>query len=146
MKECKKCGVKKVLGDFCKKLQNLDGRDGSCKDCRTLVQKAHYIKNLDPKRDQRYKTKYGISLSVYNNMLEAQGSRCAVCAAHVVENLRGKKKKKNEHFCVDHNHDTGAVRGLLCHRCNKAIGLLGDSSLTCHNAFQYLEIHDGKEF
>jgi hypothetical protein len=69
--------------------------------------------------------RYGITSKDFETMLEKQNGACAVC----------KKKKK---LCVDHDHETGKVRGLLCRACNTAIGNLGDSHEGLLNAAQYL--------
>ena len=57
--------------------------------------------------------KFGLSLEDYQAMQQAQNFRCAVC---------GSEKR----LCIDHNHHTGQVRGILCYKCNLAIGLLQD--------------------
>lgn len=72
-------------------------------------------------------SKYGITLNDFNTMLTNQGNVCAICK---------KKQFPEDHsFCVDHDHVSGKVRGLLCHRCNQAIGLLNDKATF---AAQYL--------
>lgn len=62
------------------------------------------------KRKWALKTRYGLTPEQVEAMSIAQGGQCAVC------------KKPIEKFHIDHNHNTGAVRGLLCHRCNVRIG------------------------
>ena len=49
------------------------------------------------------------------------------------------KTERTEWFAVDHDHETGAVRGLLCNHCNRGIGLLGDSITNLENAIKYLQ-------
>jgi len=80
-----------------------------------------------------YKRKYGITLEDYDAMLEKQGGCCAIC--------KSETSKRNDYFMVDHDHETGAVRGLLCSPCNSAIGLLGDNISTLQNAINYLSTH-----
>ncbi|NBU34381.1 hypothetical protein EBS40_07195 [bacterium] len=58
---------------------------------------------------------YGITLEQYDELLESQGGVCAICREMCVSGRR---------LCVDHDHDTGKVRGLLCGRCNFGIGSL----------------------
>jgi len=72
---------------------------------------------------------YGITLGEYNRILIAQGNVCAICKS----SYNGKKK-----FFVDHNHVTGKVRGLLCHKCNILLGGANDSIETLKTAIQYL--------
>ena len=72
---------------------------------------------------------YGLSPAEYDRLLALQGGRCAIC--------RGRPKSKR--LATDHNHKTGAVRGLLCSRCNaEALGALHDSAELAWNAWVYL--------
>ena len=72
---------------------------------------------------------YGLSPAEYDRLLALQGGRCAIC--------RGRPKSKR--LAVDHDHGSGAVRGLLCSQCNaEALGALHDSVELAWNAFAYL--------
>jgi hypothetical protein len=66
-------------------------------------------------RSYRYKAAYGITLEEYDKMFEAQKGLCWICG-------NPQRSKLSEHLCVDHNHETGEVRGLLCHTCNTTLG------------------------
>jgi hypothetical protein len=87
-----------------------------------------YIKSL-------YK-KYGITAEDYFKMLENQGGLCAVC-----------RKPSTVKLCVDHDHETGEIRGLLCKTCNGYFGRINDSIAILENAILYLrgEIEYGKD-
>ena len=85
--------------------------------------------------DKYYKRTYGISLERYNEMLEEQNHRCAICLGEGFVMKKGHVAK----LMVDHCHTTGAVRGLLCHNCNRALGLLQDDRDAIDRAGQYLE-------
>lgn len=74
---------------------------------------------------------YGLSLEQYDEMLTAQGGRCAVCTT-TTPGGRGS-------FHVDHDHDTGAIRALLCHDCNTGLGKFADSPERLRKAAAYLE-------
>ena len=76
----------------------------------------------------RLKTKYGLTVDEYIQMIEAQGGLCAICS----------NPEPRGSLCVDHDHATGAIRGLLCHRCNTAVGLFQDSVEYCQAAADYL--------
>mgnify|MGYP001562051975 CR=1 FL=1 len=78
-----------------------------------------------------YRLRYDLSFEDYNVILEAQGGGCAICGARVGDSLRRR-------LVVDHNHGTGKVRGLLCGRCNMAIGLFLDDKELLVAAVGYL--------
>lgn len=81
-------------------------------------------------RDGLLRRTYGISDDIYNSYFEAQDGRCAICGIH--------QSKLNRRLFVDHCHTTGRVRGLLCYRCNTALGLFNDSEDQLNNALAYL--------
>jgi hypothetical protein len=81
------------------------------------------------------KRKYGIDYSDYQRMLEDQNHKCKVCGGDGFK----LKETQNLLLVVDHCHDTGNVRGLLCHNCNRGIGLLQDSVSNLESAIKYLE-------
>ena len=85
----------------------------------------------DRRRDTLLKHKYGITLSDFNRMLKEQGGRCAIC--------QNDEPGRSGQWLVDHCHDTGEVRGLLCHKCNSGIGLLRDSVPIVRSALRYLK-------
>lgn len=70
----------------------------------------------------------GFSVDVYDNFLRKQGSVCAICGLN-----NGKRR-----LCADHDHKTGAPRGLLCHSCNTGLGSFRDSVLNLEKAKVYL--------
>lgn len=108
-----------------------DGRRSNCKTCFRARQRDRYRR--DPSYHQNYllQKTYGISLEEYDRLLEAQDNGCAIC---------GKTPEENgQRLAVDHNHDTGEVRGLLCSQCNTGIGNLGDSPDRLRLAIRYLE-------
>jgi hypothetical protein len=82
---------------------------------------------------------YGLSEGEYNRMLVAQNHLCAICREVEIETV----KEKVLRLAVDHNHATGKVRGLLCRRCNRAIGLLRENPVYIRAAADYLEKTDG---
>lgn len=82
-------------------------------------------------RSKGLRLRYGITLAEYEARLAAQGGRCACCGT---EEPRGAGS-----FRVDHDHETGVVRGLLCNPCNAGLGLLGDSPAALMRALRYLD-------
>ena len=88
---------------------------------RTIIWRSNNIDKIeswkirykDRKYDKYYKVKYNLTLIEYNKLLEEQNGVCLIC---------GGINKNNRRLTVDHNHVTGDVRGLLCTRCNSALG------------------------
>lgn len=116
-----------------------------CPDCRELKPHSAFSKStkngLQPyckpcsakrNREQVLKARYGITTEQYEAMLVSQRGLCAICR---------EPQEGNRQMAVDHNHETGKVRGLLCDRCNRGIGLLRDSPLVLRAAVDYLEQH-----
>jgi hypothetical protein len=80
------------------------------------------------------KKAFGISLSEYEQLNIQQNGVCAICNKSETLSMKGKPPVLR----VDHCHATGKIRGLLCHKCNCAIGLLEDSIDLCIKASNYL--------
>ena len=80
----------------------------------------------------RLKRKYNISIEEYETLIESQNNSCKVCGTHAKNNLKGK-------LYIDHCHTTGKVRGLLCMKCNSALGLLNDDKELIQNLLDYLK-------
>lgn len=115
MKKCRTCGVEKPLTEFHIRSDTGKYQNG----CKTCYHNAQIQRN------------YGISLADYDRMYEEQDGACAICRLP-------QNSKRNTRFCVDHDHDTGCVRGLLCDSCNRGIGLLKDDPRLLDRAAQYL--------
>jgi hypothetical protein len=102
-------------------------------------QEAYYQANKDEilkyKRNYHFMKKYGITVDEFDKMRIAQNFCCALCGKHEVETPR-------KGLCVDHNHDTGKVRKLLCESCNQALGLFYENVKTLEKAVEYLKLHD----
>ena len=79
--------------------------------------------------------KYGINNELYAIMAEQQVFKCAVCNdKETTKNNKGAVKR----LSVDHCHTTGRIRGLLCHNCNVALGLLNENTNTIKNLYKYI--------
>lgn len=111
-----------------------------CKKCRVSVQRSYKERRTasggSVYRDVEWPSKlrrlYGIEPEDYSRMLEAQCGGCAICGS-TTYGYNGKEK-----FAVDHCHETGKVRGLLCGPCNKGLGLFRDDIKTMNRAIAYL--------
>jgi hypothetical protein len=88
----------------------------------------------DAWRDTQLRFKYGITLAEYNILFENQNGCCAICGS------KETKRKGNKNLCVDHDHNTNRIRGLLCLNCNRALGLFGDDKEVIEKALSYLEL------
>lgn len=86
-----------------------------CSDCLEIRQKKQQKRNVEKNRFKIIERKYGLSKQAYLNMVEAQNNLCGIC---------GKEERHNRSLAVDHNHDTGEVRELLCTDCNWLVGML----------------------
>ena len=85
-------------------------------------------------RRSMLKKNYGLTLEEYDQMFEQQQGVCAIC--HTRETARNQYGP--QHLSVDHDHDTGEIRGLLCDQCNKGIGCFTDSPILLAEAIRYL--------
>lgn len=82
------------------------------------VQRLYYKRRKEVYTNSRLKGDYGITLDQYNQLLESQNNVCAICGGtEAGGNQYGKVR-----MAIDHNHLTGKVRGLLCCKCNMALG------------------------
>ncbi|MGH2808786.1 MAG: endonuclease VII domain-containing protein, partial [Actinomycetota bacterium] len=158
---CKVCGITKPLTDFYRASGMRDGYRNDCKACLNARHKKWYRKNReyaikqaqqwkkdnperhagnvkrqrekDPARLARINReghllrKYGLSLADFEFLVITQGGACRICG-----------KVEGDKLHVDHDHQTGLIRGLLCGNCNKAIGLLEEDADRFAAATSYL--------
>jgi hypothetical protein len=142
-KTCRKCGIEKSREDFTVRLTG--PRAGHlvahCKACAVARVKAYVDRDASVYRRVSWPSKlkrlYGISVDDYHRMLADQGGRCAICGSDDPYS-RGYKRIADAKFCVDHCHVTKRVRGLLCTRCNRAVGLIGDNAANAARMTLYL--------
>lgn len=133
-KSCRKCSVVKPLTEFGRHAGCSDGFRPDCKECHAQYHKDQREKNsLSKYREPELRKKYGISLADYEAMLQSQDGGCAIC--HVPEK---EAHKASEYLCVDHDHATGKVRGLLCSDCNRGLGCFRDTPALLTESAKYL--------
>jgi hypothetical protein len=95
-----------------------------------IIKRRIYIASNRKKIKDRYRLKrYGLTGEMFDSLLRAQGGVCAICGT-------GGFSKRGP--CVDHNHLTSKVRGILCSHCNSALGHLKDSISIAKKAIEYL--------
>lgn len=115
-KPCKRCG---------ENFSPIAPSHMHCSDeCSTIANTENYLMR-----------NYGLTLDQYTRMLEDQNHCCKTCGGEgfTMKNCHTMK------LVVDHCHQTGVVRGLLCHNCNRALGLFQDNKETLLAAVKYLE-------
>ena len=104
-------------------------RDPDAKSKRAHEQREWRKRNPEKAKSYDLKKHYGISLIEYNDMLDAQGGKCAIC---------GETDRTFGRLVVDHCHDSRKIRGLLCSLCNRSIGGLRHSVEILEKAIDYL--------
>ena len=150
-RRCTKCGETKPRTEFSRDKRRPDGCQSWCKLCKAVYQRKYNAEHKEQtaayrrkyyaehpekirggsySRDYHLRHHYDISLATYNAMLKHQGGGCAIC---------GKARDRDgKYLSVDHDHETGEIRGLLCSQCNHALGLLQESEELCLSAASYL--------
>jgi len=154
LKKCCRCKEDKELDCFPIARRRADGRGSACRICQAKYSKEWAERNPERRRDLcrvymkanhrrfksqvgegrrdgRLKRKYGISSLRLEEMKEEQDHCCLIC----------RKKKR---LVIDHDHKTGKIRGLLCIRCNQALGLFGDDMDGVKRAYRYLELAESR--
>lgn len=143
MKKCSKCKKEKSESEF-RFRSGTNNLFSWCKSCEYEAQKERYVsKPRKPKKpkckvevrrkakERMLKHRYGITVDDYNKLYKEHGEKCGCCGTH--KELGGVNG-----LYVDHCHDSGEIRGLLCPSCNTAIGLLGDNLEGVKLAVKYL--------
>ena len=130
-KACRTCGVEKSLDHYYNAKHHKDGKMNICKPCDTERRRMHNEKNPDMRKNRDLKWRYGISLEQWDQMYLEQEGKCAACGIH--------QSEIDKVFCVDHNHETGEVRSLLCNPCNSTVGFAKESSDRLRACADYME-------
>lgn len=135
LKVCRDCGLIKSASEFHRYASNRDGLAHYCKSCARERSRAQW-KKYDRKTarhqaqwKKRIQQLYGLTVEQYTARAEAQNNQCPICGA------------SPPRLVVDHDHETGALRDLLCKSCNIALGYMRDSPAALRAAAEYLERH-----
>ena len=153
-KKCADCGKKKPISEFHVSNSRPDKLSIYCKQCSTIQSRNRYSdpqkrerilergkkwRDKNPESDVRkhLRRKYGMSLEQYNFLFEKQNGVCALCGKPE-STKRMSKSNGPERLAVDHCHDTGRIRGLLCFKCNTAVGSIGDDEASAKRVVEYL--------
>lgn len=125
-KRCPDCGIEKSLTEFPRNKNSRDGRHAYCKPCHNARGKESKQRLHGGSRHYHLLRRYGIGAKQVEAMIRAQGGRCAIC-------------KSEPAMHVDHDHETGLIRGVLCFGCNGGLGQFRDDATTLARAIEYLE-------
>jgi hypothetical protein len=147
-KRCPRCGETKPISEFRQEPSRPRGLASYCRSCEPAVRRERYLARRQahndyarryqqerPERRSEYsrrhalKKLYGITPEQWARMYEEQDGRCLICG--------NSPKRKRLH--VDHCHETGVVRGLLCSACNSGIALMRHDSELLIKAIAYLD-------
>lgn len=139
MIKCSTCKENKKPEAFDSNKCRGNGRANECKACRSgrakkrdpKVRHVQYLKNKKQHQERSLKKLYGISLEKYDALRIKQNFSCAICGRHETE--------FNRALDVDHCHDTGKIRGLLCTSCNNGVGRFKNDIILLQKAIEYLE-------
>lgn len=126
MKTCTSCNTEQPLESYSKASNTKDKLSYWCKSCCAEKQRVDRSSRVAFYREMEYKRRYGITIDDYNRMYDQQSSCCKICGQHF------------DRLCVDHCHNTGDVRGLLCRKCNVALGQFDDDIKLVSKALEYL--------
>jgi hypothetical protein len=117
MKRCVRCGIDRPIERF-------EPKRRTCRDCVNAAARAKGRRTYSAEGHRRWT--YGMDQSEFDWLLHSQGGTCPVCRRELVKPV------------VDHDHRTGAIRGLLCGPCNRGIGHFLDDPGRCVRAALYL--------
>lgn len=142
LKECIVCKEKLTLDHFWKQSASKTGTQSYCKTCQMERNNEYKRSEEYRKKQAEYREKnretsvckalqrtYSITLDDYRTMLEEQGNVCKCCGLEYTV----------KRYHVDHCHETGKIRGLLCDSCNRGLGFFGDKSEGVYKGYLYLK-------
>lgn len=160
MKKCNVCKEIKSLDYFY--IQRINKKTGTityqyfCKQCNAKKSSDHYKKTFHGNDAEKWKekrknrrqtkqskdwyvryrlqTRFGLTVEEFNEKKKEQNNKCYLC----------NRKNSKKELCIDHNHNTGKIRKLLCHRCNTTLGLVDENITLLKNMIIYLETENDK--
>ncbi|KKM25050.1 hypothetical protein LCGC14_1598870 [marine sediment metagenome] len=114
LKLCCTCKKEKPIDEFNKNKNTKDGYAFRCRLCRKEKEQSLTVGQKQRKRAWHLRTNYGMTIEEYSRMFEAQQGCCVICGLH--------QSELDMSLVVDHDHETGRIRGLLCRNCNCRLG------------------------
>ena len=128
---CPQCSQHLPRDAFNQDQKNRDGLASRSRECSSATKRAAYTPAIALRFSERHRQRtYSLSPDAFDAMVAAQQNRCAICARDM-----GSGKKRH----VDHCHETGRIRALLCHHCNTALGHADDRPDRLRAMANYIE-------
>jgi Recombination endonuclease VII len=140
-KTCTKCKIEKDSRKFNKNKLNKDGLNSRCKNCTRAEHKEYDLKYYEIKAASARRRIYGVTEEQYRAMLLAQDNRCAIEDCRI---LFGTEPKNRPH--IDHDHETGKVRALVCSKDNNWIAIAEKPRKPRPSHYKYLAFHKDREY
>jgi len=144
MKRCTRCKKLKSKSEFYRDGRRKDGLMSQCKLCHGAwgsTKKwylAHPVKAKEIGRKSPLKNHYNLTMDEYDSLLKKQHDKCCLCGdPEPVDRFK--------YLCVDHDHRTGKLRGLLCRKCNFFVGMVEENPLIFRKVTAYLSRHSRKK-
>lgn len=135
-KVCCVCETRKSFNEFYNYQNKSDGKSYRCKECDEAASSSYRSRNSDRcitlQRVRTLKSKYNLEENSFSEMMNYQRGCCKICGESLYDPL------KDVQLSVDHNHETGEVRGLLCFNCNILLGAARDNITILEEAIKYL--------
>lgn len=131
MKYCKRCKQLRAVTQFAPSKTSSDGLAYKCRPCINAYKTP---KNRAKQKAKSWLKYYGITPDQYQALFDEQSGVCAICGCSETKRIKGTLT----HLSVDHDHVTGAIRGLLCSSCNEGLGRFKDDTVRMERAITYL--------
>lgn len=133
-RSCTRCKQEKTEENYRLLRQSASGIDTICAECRREQDRDRYKRDREKRKYQSrwgsFKFKFGLKRSDWELLLLGQNGKCPICREAFQDSAD---------ICVDHDHVSKKVRGLLCRKCNMGIGLFGENTSSLRRAADYLE-------
>jgi len=138
-KACSKCKKEKIISEFYSDISNPSGLHSHCKVCKNEASKIWKNNNPYKRKAHNIKTRYGLIYEDFIKMHELQDSKCPGCNEKISIIIGSENPA-----VIDHNHETGDIRSLLCNKCNQVIGLVKEKQTTLENLSNYLRKYNNE--
>lgn len=142
-KVCNRCGEDKPLEQFHKAKTGKYGRHPKCAKCKNKAAEGYYQRWTTEQRlahrERVHRTRYGVTAEFVTDLFELQEGCCAICGKAGEKPAVGEKGRRANVLHIDHDHESGKVRALLCLNCNVGLGRFKDNTSLLLAAAIYIE-------